>query len=238
MTSELLFILNRRDSRHSGAVPRTLPRRGSGDVLSDGMAQPVMPVVTKPTAEARVRDRMAGVVVWGLVATVACSSGTSSSAPGCKASQASQVTLAVGGYTSFDPSADAGCATFPANASSVDSAEYLVVPQSTGGNPGGSAAFTLTDISPSPAGPVPVAANRVASGPGIRVPVAMRFDQFLRGLGRTQPLPSRTAVAPQLAGGAAPAVTPPMVGSLRTFYVCSNLLCSKFTKVGARAQAV
>jgi hypothetical protein len=185
------------------------------------------------------RDRMvAGFIVWGLVATVACSSGTSSSAPGCKASQASQVTLAVGGYASFDPSADAGCATFPANASSVDSAEYLVVPQSTGGNPGGTAAFTLTDITPSPAGPVPVAANRVASGPGIRVPVAMRFDQFLRGLGRTQPSPSRTAVAPQLAGGAAPAVTPPTVGSLRSFAVCSNLQCTKFTMVGAKAQAV
>ena len=187
------------------------------------------------------RDRMAGVVVWGLVATVACSSGTSSSAPGCKASQASQVTLAVGGYASFDPSADAGCATFPANASSVDSAEYLVVPQSTGGNPGGTAAFTLTDITPSAAGPVPLAANRVAfgsAGPVVPVPVAMRFDQYLRGVGRTQPLPSRTALAPQLAAGAAPAATPPTVGSKRSFAVCSNLQCTKFAMVGAKAQAV
>src|SRR5690242_5969399 len=243
MTSELLLILNRRDSRHSGAAPRTLPRRGSGYVLSDGMAQPAMQEHTKPTAEARMRDRMlAGFILCGLVATAACSSGTSSSAaPGCKASQASQVTLAVGGYASFDPSADAGCATFPANASSIDSAEYLVVPHSTGGNPGGSAAFTLTDITPSPAGPGPLAANHVAfgsAGPVVPVPVAMRFDQYLRGVGRTQPLPSRTALAPQLAAGAAPAATPPTVGSKRSFAVCSNLQCTKFAMVGAKAQAV
>src|SRR5690348_12282497 len=138
MTSELLFILKWRDSCRSGAVPRALPPRAAEYVFQVGTAQPAMPGHTNLTAEARMRDRMvAGFIVWGLVATVACSSGTSSSVPGCKVSQASQVTLAVGGYASFDPSADAGCATFPANASSVDSAEYLVVPQSTGGNPGG-----------------------------------------------------------------------------------------------------
>jgi hypothetical protein len=66
----------------------------------------------------------------------------------------------------------------------------------------------------------------------------MRFDQFLRGVGRTQPVPSRTAPAAQLAAGAAPAATPPTVGSVRQFAVCSNLQCTKFAMVGAKAQAV
>ena len=161
------------------------------------------------------------------------SSNAPAPAPACKASQASQVALAVGGYTSLDPSTDAGCATFPANASAIDSAEYLVVPQSTGGSPGGSAAFSLVDVTLTPTAPVRVAAATQAA----TTPVAVQFDHFLRGLGRTRPVPFRTA-SPQAGGGPAATVTPPTVGSLRSFVVCSNLQCSRFATVGARAQAV
>lgn len=177
----------------------------------------------------------AKMILWALAATAACSSDHAAApAPGCKTSQTSQVALAVGGYTSLDPSTDAGCATFPANASAIDSAEYLVIAQSTGGTPGDSAAFTLTAVTPTPTAPAPsTMADRQAP-----TPIAISFDHFLRGLARRQPLPSRTARAPQIAGAVAPVVTPPTVGSLRTFSVCSNLHCSSFKTVGARAKAV
>ena len=180
------------------------------------------------------RATAGSLLAWCLAGLAACgSSNAPAPAPACKASQASRVALAVGGYTSLDPATDAGCATFPANASAIDSAEYLVVPQSTGGSPGGSAAFSLVDVTLTPTAPVRVAAaTRVAT-----TPVAVQFDHFLRGLGRTQPVPLRTAL-PQAGGGPAATVTPPTVGSLRSFVVCSNLQCSRFATVGARAQAV
>src|SRR5207248_11140916 len=52
--------------------------------------------------------------------------------------RATQITLAVGAYTSVDPASDSGCVTFPAN-SAADSAEYLVVPQSVTGSSGATA---------------------------------------------------------------------------------------------------
>src|SRR5204863_9170649 len=54
--------------------------------------------------------------------------------------RATQITLAVGAYTSVDPASDSGCVTFPAN-SAADSAEYLVVPQSVTGSSGATAPF-------------------------------------------------------------------------------------------------
>ena len=173
--------------------------------------------------------------MWWLAGLAACSSEKAAApTPPCRAAQATQVALAIGAYASIDPGSDAGCVTFPANASSIDSAEYVVVPQSTGGNPGGSAAFTLTNVNPAPTGPVRlVAAVRAAPSP-----VALKFDHFLRGLGRAQLLPVRTAASAQVARGAAATITPPTVGSLRSFSVCSNLQCSKFATVAGRAQAV
>src|SRR5947199_9452994 len=56
--------------------------------------------------------------------------------------RATQITLAVGAYTSVDPASDSGCVTFPANAA-ADSAEYLVLPQSVAGASGRTATFQL-----------------------------------------------------------------------------------------------
>src|SRR5256714_1759776 len=65
-----------------------------------------------------------------LLAVAACGhDATGPSAPTCSSALASQLTLAVGAYASIDPASDGGCVTFPANPS-VDSAEYLLVPQS------------------------------------------------------------------------------------------------------------
>jgi hypothetical protein len=175
----------------------------------------------------------------GLAAIVACSSEKPAAPPAvCKASQASQVALAVGGYTSLDPSTDAGCATFPANAAAIDSAEYLVLPQSTGGDPGGTAAFSLVDVTPSPTAPAPVPAMR-RSAPRS---AATAFDLLLRNLGRVQGRLPRAAASPPVAGAVVATITPPTVGSLRTFTVCANRascsVSSDFKKVGARAVAV
>jgi len=75
-------------------------------------------------------------VMWSLAATVGC--GGDAAGPGtaaCSSAPASQVVLAVGAYTSIDPASDAGCVTIAANGSAVDSAEYLLVPQSASGIP-------------------------------------------------------------------------------------------------------
>ena len=117
-------------------------------------------------------------LLWSLTITAAC--GDQTAPPSCSAALASQIALAVGADTSIDPASDGGCVTFAANASTIDSAEYLVVPQSTGGAPGRSAPFSLLSVTPTPSAPAPVAARTRASP----TPVAVAFDQSLRALGR------------------------------------------------------
>jgi hypothetical protein len=53
------------------------------------------------------------------------------------------VTLSVGAYQSIAPLANAGCLTFPGNASLTDSAGYLLVPQIATDAEGASTAFVL-----------------------------------------------------------------------------------------------
>ena len=187
------------------------------------------------------RRAVAGsLLAWCLTGVAACSSEKPAApAVACHAAQATQVTLAVGAYTSIDPASDVGCTTFPANAS-VDSAEYLVVAQSTGGDPGGSAAFSLVHVTPSPAAP-PLAPMIAPSSSGSRS-AAVAFDQLLRSVGRAhaaRPRPLATAPAP---GSIVATITPPTIGSLRSFTVCANRadcsLASDFKRVGARAVAV
>ena len=82
------------------------------------------------------------VATGGLVLAVACGSDSAGPRlPSCGA-HGTQVTLAVGAHTSIDPSSDSGCVTFAAN-TAADTAEYLVLPWSTGGTPGASAPFML-----------------------------------------------------------------------------------------------
>src|SRR2546422_9545913 len=84
------------------------------------------------------------IVTWALLATAACSGDNPGpSAPTCSSALASQLTLAVGAYASIDPATDGGCVAFPANASAVDSAEYLLVPQSAAPTFGLSSPFAL-----------------------------------------------------------------------------------------------
>src|SRR5437879_13889304 len=61
--------------------------------------------------------------------------------PVCAAGRGFQVALAVDSFVSVDPIRDSGCIIFPANASAIDSVEYLLVPQSDDGTIGVSPRF-------------------------------------------------------------------------------------------------
>ncbi len=150
--------------------------------------------------------------------------------PACAAA-GTPIALSVAGYMSVDPATDSGCVTFAANTSTTDSAEYLVLPQSAGGNPGTSASFALQSATPA------VVASLFASGitpSRSRGSAALTFDRMLRRLERNRNYATvgRAQTSPPIAQ------SPPAPGSLRTFKVCNNNTCSSFTTVGARAQSV
>ncbi|OYV66669.1 MAG: hypothetical protein B7Z72_10935, partial [Gemmatimonadetes bacterium 21-71-4] len=155
--------------------------------------------------------------------------------PAC-ATSASTVTLGVGAYTAYDIIADSGCVVFPANASTADSAEYLVVVQAAGGTPGDSAAYQLEAGLTAPR-PAPAAAALLATGR--RTSTQAAFYDFLRARGRRiAPAAARAALQAAVAPGVAKVITPPDSGSLRQFSVCANLACSAYQTVTARALAV
>jgi len=153
----------------------------------------------------------------------------------CALSPAATISLAVGGDTSIDPATDGGCVSFPANASTADSAEYLVIAQAAGGAAGATAAFQLRSAG---FAALPAALPAVLPLASPRGTAAARFDHFLRQVGRRQagpaprPVPAARSLAPL--GAAAP----PVVGSLRTFHVCAALDCSSFQRVTGRVRAV
>src|SRR6266851_4568046 len=158
------------------------------------------------------------IVTWALLATAACGGdNTGPSAPTCSSALASQLTLAIGAYALIDPASDGGCVVFPANASTVDSAEYLLVPQSAAPSFGASSPFSLRAVT-------------LGAAP-------MRLAQTLS--------PRAGAAAPRPLPGAArplPAAAPPTLGSLRQFTVCANAAScgapADFKTVGARVRAV
>ena len=179
------------------------------------------------------------VTLGGLVWTTACSSNSSgpSRLPSCGA-HGTQLALAVGAYRSIDPGTDSGCVTFAANASTTDSAEYLVLPQSAGGAPGSSAAFALQSASPLPSITVPSVASLRAGTHGA---TAVAFDHYLREMGRTRRYTRQARSAPAVGSGVptpSPTAGPPALGSARTFKVCANLSCSTLANVGATVRAV
>jgi len=175
--------------------------------------------------------------VGGLVLTVACSSDSAgpSPLPSCGA-HGTPLSLAVGAYTSIDPASDSGCVTFAAN-TAADTAEYLVLPWSTGGTPGASTPFMLQAAAPVPS--ISMSRAFMPSGPRSRGATAAAFDHFLRELAINRRYLTTEQSAP-LSGSAVPRslAGPPTVGNARTFRVCANTDCSTLTNVGAVARAV
>ncbi len=165
--------------------------------------------------------------------------------PPCSAA-ASTVTLGVGAYTAYDVTADSGCAVFPANASTTDSAEYLVVVQAAGGVPGDSAAYQVEARLAAPAPATGSGALQAAAPVAVplgRTATPRAFDATLRrrarriaasAAGTWRAAAQRAAAQP----GIATAVTPPDSGTLRTFSVCSNLDCTSYRPVVGRALLV
>jgi hypothetical protein len=172
--------------------------------------------------------------------TVACNdTGPAGPAQASCGANGAPVSLAAGAYASFDPAADSGCVTFAAKSSS-DTAEWLVLPWSGGGNAGVHAPFALQSassvVATTAAGRAPLFSTRGTN----RRAVPIAFDRFLRQVGRTrQYLQLRGATGPQ-SSAPQPSATagPPSVGGKRTFKVCSNSSCSSLASVGAVARSV
>jgi hypothetical protein len=184
------------------------------------------------------------------LAAVACG-GESSAGPvaaACSSALATRIALNAGAYQLVDPTADAGCLDLAANRS-ADSAEYLLVAQSAGGAPGDSAPFALRS-----GGLAAVAASsapallgaRAAPARSPRWVVRLRqrgsipagFDRRLRARGAVTSTRLRTAARRAVVRSARAASSPPPLGSVRTFSVCSNYDCSAFQSVTARVQSV
>ncbi len=167
----------------------------------------------------------------GVLAFTGCSESSAgpSHLPSCGA-HGTQLSLAVGAYTSINPASDSGCVTFAAN-TSPDTAEYLVLPWSGGGTPGSSAPFTLQSAAPAAS----ISLSRLAPAPaGTRGATPLAFDHFLRELARSRRYPQADRSVPR----PSPAAGPPTVGSARSFKVCANPSCSTTVNVGAVARAV
>lgn len=176
-------------------------------------------------------------IIWSLVAAGGCGSDQGPAPlPNCSAAQASKVTLTAATDTTIDATVGAGCATFPANASSINSAEYLVVAQAATSAPDTSASFVLSSATLSAAF---LAAQRVTPPSPALTTTATAFDHLMRQLGRSGHVSAPAAAGrPPAAAAVAPAATPPVPGSQRTFAVCSNFNCTTSKAVTATAVAV
>jgi len=154
--------------------------------------------------------------------------------PVCAAGRGFQVALAVDSFVSVDPIRDSGCIIFPANASAIDSVEYLLVPQSAAGTFGVSSSFQLLGDTIHPP-----AAALVASLSPPALSVAQQFHAFLRRGERLHWYGFAPQEAPPPA--ALPSLTltgPPPTGDVRAFSVCSKIDCSTFKTVNATAKVV
>jgi len=162
----------------------------------------------------------------------ACSSSVQPKLAPCTAASGGQVSLAVAGNTTIDPTLTAGCAVFGPNASG-SAYEYLLVPQAVSGVPDDSSAFLLRGAT-LPAAAAPFAAARGRPAPSI--PVPQQFDLTLRRAERE--LASRAGV-PNGPQAAAPRIAaPPVMGERRVFKVCGTLDCTSHPTVVAFARNV
>jgi hypothetical protein len=151
----------------------------------------------------------------------------------CNTAGGQNVALAVSGYQAIPPVANAGCLLFPGNASPIDSALYLLVPQLATDSQGATAAFLLQGDTLHPA----LSAALMAQRPATASDLGMRFHDFLRSEERTH----WGAIGGPRLGAARPAVLrgpPDTLGNVRQFSVCGDLNCSTFPKVTATAKSV
>ena len=174
-----------------------------------------------------------------VVVAAACGGDGAGPANSCIDGRGTPIALPVGGYAIVNPATDSGCVHFAANAG-IDTAEYVLVPQSAAGTFGLAASFQLQGVTTAAAAAATAPLTLARGLMSRESPAAASFDALLRNIERTRAYGvSVPAPAPRAPGAVAPArVTPPSVGSRRTFKVCSNLTCSSFATVVARARGV
>jgi hypothetical protein len=126
----------------------------------------------------------------------------------------SPVRLAVGDYASIEPASVAGCAVFPA--AGLDTVEYLITPQAVSGTAGDSTTYRLRGDSV-----VTITTNLGLSGE--ELPFAVAFHDALR----RREVEMATLPRPAFEPSAAPAASPPGIGSRRIFRVCNKLDCQR-----------
>lgn len=176
--------------------------------------------------------------MWAVVLVAAgCSGDPIAPTPAACLAGIQPVVLNVAADSAVDPLASSGCILIPANASSTDSAEYLLVPQASTTGLDSRSSFRLSGGAPIGAAP-PVGALLQAQPPS----PALMFHDRLRLMEErgVYPVPAG-ASAPS--GAAAPSVQSAgpsdTVGNPRTFKVLANLTNSTFfTSVYATAKSV
>jgi hypothetical protein len=141
--------------------------------------------------------------------------------------------LSVAADTAIDPRVSVGCVVFPANTSTTDSAEYLLVPQAAVETPNFRSSFKLAGGVPVLLAP-PVAALFQAAPAS----PAQQFHDALRAMEQNRAWPSLAGPAARV-GRAIPRVPrSPPVGDQQTFQVLANLSVLQLTPVTATAQSV
>src|SRR5437867_1610905 len=127
-----------------------------------------------PRRTRTMRHSLSVIAISSLWVAAACSDSAGPKLPPCAASFGSHINTALGSDTMLDPASDSGCVVFDNNPSGIDSAIYLVVPQSASGVPGVTTSFSLHGDTVRPA----LAAAAVAYTPGLTL--AQQFHDFLR----------------------------------------------------------
>ncbi|HUK22205.1 MAG TPA: hypothetical protein VLV45_11715, partial [Gemmatimonadales bacterium] len=180
-----------------------------------------------------------------VVVAVACSSGNSTTQPVavCTTASAQPISLAVGQSATLDPTTGSACYGIPANASTTDSAEYLLVPWSAARAPNESLSFMLTTTDSKPTAQVvrrmPAFAQRRS--------IARDFDAWRLNAERTGVWPqsrNRPAIRASLAGPMSAAPLPPgqcapLTAQMQCqFIVCDTVTCQTTQTVTATLQAL
>ena len=175
--------------------------------------------------------------LWTVIlAAAACAGEPTPPALAACHSPVQALVLSVAADTAIDPQLSDGCVLFPANASTTDSAEYLVVPQSVTEAPNFRSSFKLAGGQPGIAAPSIAALFEAAPASP-----AQQFHDGLRLMEQNRAYPSQPlVVGPAAAAGLAAPRVPraPPVGDQQTFKVLTNLTTGTLTNVTATAQSV
>ncbi|HUL02614.1 MAG TPA: hypothetical protein VLV16_05215 [Gemmatimonadales bacterium] len=182
---------------------------------------------------AKVRPLM---VLSGLLAAACVDNVTGPPGALCLANY-SALALAVGDFVALDPIPTQGCVIFPANGSSTDSAEYLLVPQATTEVPNLSTTFRLTGQT---AATALIAARQAgyAAAAAASVSPAERFHSLLREMERTRTYPGLSGAQAPFPTAAPAAPVRVSVGDHRAFMVLASITKGGYTTVNATAQSV